>query len=111
MKFKVGDTVCVIKNNPSKGINEAGDIAIIKDVVSENGKVDYALQFNYEHIDMHDCEGKTEKNKGWYVSEDEIELEDKSKFINIKIEDFKILIDSIENKTEKVKEIIRQYLI
>ncbi|MFA5557858.1 MAG: hypothetical protein WDA59_00135 [Methanofastidiosum sp.] len=78
-KFKVNDRIKVIVNYPSDGCMEVGAEGIVRGVEEDDfepGTYNYAVEFLTSEYGGHDCEGLCADGKGWYLSEDEIELSD-----------------------------------
>ena len=104
-KFKVNDRIKVIVNYPSDGCMEVGAEGIVRGVEEDDfepGTYNYAVEFLTSEYGGHDCEGLCKSDRGWYVSEDEIELSDKVKtiiFDNYKIKDYQ---NALRNVVEEL---------
>jgi len=105
-KFKVNDRVKVIVNYPSAGCMEIGAEGIIRGIEknkSKSGTYIYAVEFLTSEYGGHDCEGLCESNRGWYVSEDEIELSDKVKLLIFDNYELKNYQESLRNVIDELQ--------
>ena len=73
--FSLKDELIVVKSEYEKLVGIHG---VLADVVIEDGKNTYGVIFE-DNMYGHDLGGKCEFGKGWYFTEDEIELFNKSK--------------------------------
>ncbi len=69
MSFKNGDEIVITVNKPSGGSMKIGDRGIVrKTCENEEEGVDRAIEFNFDFLGMHDCEGAVSSGKGWFIN-------------------------------------------
>ncbi|MCB2292496.1 hypothetical protein LGK95_02935 [Clostridium algoriphilum] len=75
MGFKNGDEIVITVNKPSGGCMKIGDTGIVrKTCENEENDVDRAIEFDFDFLGMHDCEGAVESGRGWFINTDEMTL-------------------------------------
>lgn len=74
MSFNIGDEIVLIVNNPSGGCLMAGDKGVVRGKYGNENCMDYAVEFDFDFTDMHNCEGIIGSDRGWFISENEMRL-------------------------------------
>lgn len=85
MSFNIGDEIVLIVNNPSEGCLRAGNKGIIRGKYKNENNIDYevyAVEFDFDFTDMHNCERIVESGRGWFISENEMRSSTDSRTIN-----------------------------
>jgi|GEM_PF-2938809 len=75
MSLKNGDEIIITVNRPSGGCMKIGDTGIIRKTCEcEENDLDRAVEFEFDFLGMHDCEGAVPSGRGWFINTDEMEL-------------------------------------